>query len=430
MARRPAQPPPRQVTTPVRRKPSLDFSLTGLVYCSMMMFMGLAAINSQANLLFGVFGLMIGVLVISGYISRVVLRKLYVHREMPEAMVVGEVGTIRYDFENRKRFWPSLSVGLAEIDGVEAFTKQPCTYLLHAASRMNASVPTQVIPKRRGVHAMGRYQISTSFPFGFIKRAIERVQPDTVVVYPPIAQVSPKLLQMTRSAEKSGATMRPRRGGQDEFYGVKEYREGENPRLIYWKRSARTGVLVSKEMTQVAPPRLVILVDTFLNARLDEDHVRVERAIAMAGSLASAALEQGISVGLCAWSEGGWVAIAPNRGKRQRRDVLTALAGLSLNTTCDTQALLDESRDVVGHGTTAVLFTPREMQIGITERTRGAMLVFTSDEAPGAVVGRGLFRFNADVDFGTCMPPDQQPTMEERKPVALSQNPEAKAAFL
>ena len=48
--------------TPVRRKPSLDFSVTGLVYCSMMMFMGLAAINSQANLLFGVFGLMIGIL--------------------------------------------------------------------------------------------------------------------------------------------------------------------------------------------------------------------------------------------------------------------------------------------------------------------------------------------------------------------------------
>ena len=55
----------------VRRKPALDFSLTGLVYCAMMMFMGLAAINSQANLLFGVFGLMIGILLVSGVISRI-----------------------------------------------------------------------------------------------------------------------------------------------------------------------------------------------------------------------------------------------------------------------------------------------------------------------------------------------------------------------
>ena len=34
----------------------------------MMMFMGLAAINSQANLLFGVFGLMIGILAVSYFI--------------------------------------------------------------------------------------------------------------------------------------------------------------------------------------------------------------------------------------------------------------------------------------------------------------------------------------------------------------------------
>ena len=42
----------------------------------MMMFMGLAAMNSQANLLFGVFGLMIGILLVSGVISRIVLRAL------------------------------------------------------------------------------------------------------------------------------------------------------------------------------------------------------------------------------------------------------------------------------------------------------------------------------------------------------------------
>ena len=69
MPRKPSNPS----ATPVRRKPSLDFSITGLVYCSMMMFLGLAAVNTQANLLFGVFGLMIGVLLISGIISRAVL---------------------------------------------------------------------------------------------------------------------------------------------------------------------------------------------------------------------------------------------------------------------------------------------------------------------------------------------------------------------
>src|SRR2546423_12482577 len=90
-----------------RRKPSLDFSVTGLVYISMMLFMGLAAINSQANLLFGVFGLMIGILLISGVISKRVLRGLRVDRMLPEHGIVGEPLTVTYEFANSKRFWPS-----------------------------------------------------------------------------------------------------------------------------------------------------------------------------------------------------------------------------------------------------------------------------------------------------------------------------------
>src|SRR3954453_1123087 len=171
--------------TVMHRKPRLDFSLTGLVYCSMMMFMGLAAMNSQASLLFGVFGLMIGILLVAGVISKIVLRRLELHRVLPELAVVGQPTTVTYQFTNGKRFWPSLSVCLAELDGAEAFTRQPQSYMLHAAAKMTATVPIEVMPKRRGLHEMNRYQVSTSFPFGFIKRAVERRGKDSGLGFPP-----------------------------------------------------------------------------------------------------------------------------------------------------------------------------------------------------------------------------------------------------
>src|SRR5438445_11314284 len=90
-----------------KRKPSLDFSVTGLIYTSMMLFMGLAAINSQANLLFGVFGLMIGVLVIAGVISRIVLRKLDVRRIFSDYVVEGGLATVQYELHNRTSSWTS-----------------------------------------------------------------------------------------------------------------------------------------------------------------------------------------------------------------------------------------------------------------------------------------------------------------------------------
>lgn len=396
--------------TLVRRKPSLDFSITGLVYCSMMMFMGLAAMNSQANLLYGVFGLMIGILLVSGVVSKIVLRKLGVRRQLPELAVVGQPTTVTYHFVNEKRFWPSLSICVSELDGTEAFTRQTVSYLLHAAAKMTATVPIEIMPKRRGLHEMGRYQMSTSFPFGFVKRAVERREPDAMLVCPALAEVDPKLLAMCRSADSSGAMIRPRSGGMDEFYGVKEHRAGENPRFIHWRRSARMGTLVAKEMSQVAPPRVLILVDTYLPDRMLESHVKVEKTIAMAASLASTALEQGLSVGLYGWSD-GWVGVNPTRGKRHRRDLLAVLARLELNTQHDTQALLDRSFELLKSTTTPVLITPRDVQVGIADHMRSGLVVVNA-ASPQA---DRWFRFPPTTDFARCMPADQQPKIKESR---------------
>jgi uncharacterized protein (DUF58 family) len=388
--------------TVIRRRPSVDFSLTGLVYCAMMLFMGLAAINSQANLLFGVFGLMIGILFISASICRVVMVKLRVERVIPEHAAVGQQASIVYHFSNEKRFWPSFSVCLAELDGSEAFVLQPHAYMLHAAPGKTASVPVEVTLKRRGLHRLTNYQVSSTFPFGFIKRAIIRREEDVILIYPAIGAVSPRLLSLCRSAERGGANMKPRRNGSDEFFGVKEYRQGENPRWINWKRSARTGELVSKEMVQISPPRLVILVDTFIESPTLQEHAAVEKALAMAASLSNRAMDSGMAVGLYAWS-GGWNFIPPQRGKRHSLDVLAALATMPINRTVNTKALIEHSEAILEQNVTAVLFTPRKLEMGLGEHSRGAMLVVTAD-SPQA---QAWFHFDKAVDFTRCMPADQ-----------------------
>jgi uncharacterized protein (DUF58 family) len=394
--------------TPMRRRPSRDFSITGAVYIAMMMFMGLAAINTQASLLFGVFGLMIGIMLVSGVISKIVLKKLTITRDLPEAGTVGEPFGMTYKFHNGKRFWPTFSVTLAELDGVEGFSSQPQAYLLHAAAGAEANVPAQFMPKRRGIHALNRFQISTSFPFGFIKRAMERSQADLVVIYPPVALVDPHVLAQCQPAEKTGPTMRPKRGGSDELYGLKEYRRGENTRLIYWKRSARTGVLVSKEMTQVAPPRLLLLVDSYLTTRTRAEHALVEYAIAIAGSVATSALEKGLSVGVQAWAD-GWHGIAPTRGKRHRRDVMTLLARLPVNQSKDAQALLESAQEFAEQGTTLVLCTARDLELGLTEKLRSGMLVISAVNPQS----QSWFKFNENIKFDRCWPPDQEIGIED-----------------
>jgi uncharacterized protein (DUF58 family) len=377
-----------------------DISFTGFIYIATTTLMGFAAVNSQANLLFAVSGLMFGVLLISGVICRKVLRQLRVTRMLPEFCNVGRPTTLFYEFKNQKKFWPSLSVALSETDGVEAFERAPSAYMLHAAAGMSANVPVEVIPKRRGRYKLGRYQLRTSFPFGFVIRTLSKNEPDAILVAPAIGRVSDQLLELCRSSERADAPMKPHRGGQDEFYGVKEHRAGENPRLIHWRRSARTpGVLVSKEMTQVAPPRLMLLADTFIQQAIPKEQAAVEKSLAMAASLADRALENGLAVGLCAWGGQNWVTLPPLQGKRHRRDILAALAGLPSNTVADSAALLEAAGSQIKAGTAAVLFTPRPWAANLSQEATGAIVVVPA----ASTAADAWFRFDAKLNFERCI---------------------------
>jgi uncharacterized protein (DUF58 family) len=193
--------------------------------------------------------------------------------------------------------------------------------------------------------------------------------------------------------------MRPRRGGTDEFYGVKEYRAGENPRWIYWRRSARTGTLVAKEMTHVSPPRLLLLVDNFVPAPTAQNFESAERSIAVAASLANLALETGLPVGMTAWSD-EWLTMAPNRGKRHRRDLLTALARLPVNTRQESDALLQEASRHQKSGTTAVLISTRDLRLSLGEHVRGGLVALS----PASPQVRGWFKFDPNIEFSRTMP--------------------------
>jgi uncharacterized protein (DUF58 family) len=280
--------------------------------------------------------------------------------------------------------------------------------MLHAAARQTATVETLVTPKRRGLHQLNRYQVYTSFPFGFIKRAVQRSQPDTILIGPPIGRVNPRVLALLRSADNTGAHVRPRDGGDDEFYGVRDYQSGDNPRRIYWRRSARTGVLVTKEMTQVAPPRLLILVDTMLASRTTEAHASVERSIARAASLAAHALEQDLMVGVYAWND-GWSGVAPARGKRQIRDIMGLLSRLPLNTQHGPSDLMQSAQHLLRGDMTMVLFGPAGTALPYSEVSRGSILAVPD----GSGQADAWFQFDK-VDFSSIIPPDQDQRLDKK----------------
>src|SRR5262249_56793295 len=100
---------------------------------------------------------------------------------------------------------------------------------------------------RRGRIDFNRIVLATRFPFGLITKFASVFIPQATIVYPALGTVRERRWRVRHWTEAAldGRPMSHR--GEDEFYGLREYRPGDNPRRIHWRRSARHGTLLVRE---------------------------------------------------------------------------------------------------------------------------------------------------------------------------------------
>ena len=66
--------------------------------------------------------------------------------------------------------------------------------------------------------------------------------------------------------------------------------------------------------------------------------------------------------------------------------------------------LLDSAKPAIEQGTSVVLFTPQNVELGLGERIRGGLVVVSVD-SPAA---KSWFKFDPAINFHLCVPPEQE----------------------
>ena len=272
--------------------------------------LGFAAMNTGNNLLYMLASLLLGLIIVSGVLSEQSIRRLRLRPIVPDELYAGRPALVGAWVMNRKRRLASHSITL-EVPGAGRARR---VYLERIAAGAERLATWEVTLPARGRHRLPGVRVTTRFPFGLFVKATRVLFEDEVIVFPAIGPVPGVRV---REAAAGGPRASRRRGRGHDLYNLREYRAGDDQRLIHWRISAKSTGLMVRELEAETSDDVRIVLDG-----AGSDALRVEHALSDAASLAVHLLRAGGRVELA----GPGLFVPLGGGPAHVRRLLTALA--------------------------------------------------------------------------------------------------------
>jgi uncharacterized protein (DUF58 family) len=265
----------------------IQFTRSGFVFTAGSFAIGFAAFNTGNNLLYLLFGAMLGMIVVSGWLSEQVIRNLVVYRRVPRGVTAGNPLRIHYQVENRRKRIPSFALEIGESGLLSR------GFLPFIPPGGRAAARSENLFESRGVFPLDAVTLTTSFPFGLFRKSRDLPLAGELVVWPRSdRKVRPPQPAGGRTP-RVGAFSVGSAGLRGEYRGLRSYRPGDDPRDIHWRTTARLGHPVVREYEQSDSETLWLCLDT-----RGEPGPQAEIAIEITASLAARAFREGRRFGL------------------------------------------------------------------------------------------------------------------------------------
>lgn len=277
--------PSRSTRHSTRKQYRVNIPVEGIVFLVIMSVMFIGAMLGRQNMLLLVFSLMAGAFVANGFISFNLLRKLNVERQLPDLIMAGEPTNFYIEVQNQKfmTVWV-LTVSDSIINENESLRASVVFTRVPGYGKKLGQYRVQLM--QRGKYQIGPVQFSTRFPLGIVERSAIVQSTQEVIVCP-----RPGRLLVNRQSLRSQDQLVMRNTSRvgaydDEFHRIREYRNGDNPKAIHWRSSARRNELMVKEFHESRDENLMVLLDLWQPRYPEVDQLEcVETAISFATTL-------------------------------------------------------------------------------------------------------------------------------------------------
>lgn len=207
------------------------------------------------------------------------------------------------------QLWERMGVGVQpRVLGMDAVAV-PAAGELHVEQELRFAA--------RGWTALRRLQLLSTFPFAVAEARREFERPARILVRPRRGRPGSRLRSLLQRIETHDARIDALLRRDEEFYGIRDWRDGDDPRRLHAASTARRGTPVVSEWRGTQRSEFLLVLDTGVRGPA------FERAVSVVATLLVAAATRGLPTRLVldVGPDGSWMA----RGKAGRAHLGKAL---------------------------------------------------------------------------------------------------------
>ena len=228
----------------------------------------LAATNIQGGWLYIIDSLLLSLLFFSLITPINQIRRLKFSRTFSKAVYEDEKMEVEVEIDNPgKRIVSFIEVlDIAPRRKTESAVitddEKSSRFFIEIGSGEKAVFKYKLIPEIRGVYSFDKFVISSYGPFGLFKFSRSLAAKDELLVYPNLPILSSLFLSGLTGAGYKYSSKTRHNADASLPYNIREYRRGDNKKLIHWRSTARMNKLMVKELENEQSLSIQILFDT------------------------------------------------------------------------------------------------------------------------------------------------------------------------
>jgi uncharacterized protein (DUF58 family) len=232
-----------------------------------------------------------------------VAKNITVSRETKEKCIAGQTINVTINIKNKGAF-PLFNIYTEDLTEDISDEKSKTTFLEYLPKKSSHKFIYELYCRKRGKYYLGPVNIYFFDILGMISFKRQYPVYSTLYVYPKTFGISRFPPLKKGNLPWFGVETRRTSGDEDEFFGLREYRQGDPIKKIHWFSTAKKGKLIVKEFQKISFYRASILftLNKEENIGTAEESVG-EYIINIASSLAKYLIEKDVSLELMAHAE-------------------------------------------------------------------------------------------------------------------------------